>query len=76
MGVPGNNLVLGKHSGRHALSKRLGELGYSASSSELEALYCQFMKLAESKKRIYDQDLISLVPHSLRPKTEVAQAAS
>ncbi len=75
VGVPGNNLVLGKHSGRHALSKRLAELGYSASGSELESLYCQFMKLAENKKRIYDQDLISLLPHSSRHKTEVAHAA-
>jgi 2-isopropylmalate synthase len=75
VGVPGNNLVLGKHSGRHALSKRLAELGYITSGSELEGLYCQFMKLAENKKRIYDQDLISLVPHARRQKTEVAQAA-
>ena len=76
VGVPGNNLVLRKHSGRHALSNRLAELGYAASGSELEALYCQFMKLAETKKRIYDQDLISLMPHSLRQKSEIAQAAS
>src|SRR5437899_10275535 len=74
VGVPGNNLVLGKHSGRHALGKRLAELGYAANGPELEVLYRQFMKLAESKKRIYDQDLISLVPHSLRTGTEVAQA--
>jgi 2-isopropylmalate synthase len=76
VGVPGNNLVLGKHSGRHALGKRLAELGYSVSGSELEGLYCQFMKLAEDKKRIYDQDLISLLPHSQRQTTAVAHAAS
>ncbi|HLJ85765.1 MAG TPA: 2-isopropylmalate synthase [Candidatus Angelobacter sp.] len=62
VGVPGNNLVLGKHSGRHALSKRLAELGYAASSTEMETLYLQFMKLAESKKAVYDQDLLSLLP--------------
>jgi len=76
VGVPGNNLVLGKHSGRHALGKRLAELGYSVSGSELEGLYCQFMKLAEDKKRIYDQDLISLLPHSSQQTTAVTQAAS
>lgn len=75
VGVPGNNLVLGKHSGRHALSKRLGELGYPVSGSELEVLYCQFMKMAENKKRIYDQDLLSLVPHVQRPKAEIARVA-
>jgi 2-isopropylmalate synthase len=67
VGVPGNNLVLGKHSGRHALSNRLAELGYQTSNSELDALYCEFMRMAENKKRIYDQDLLSLVPHLRRP---------
>jgi 2-isopropylmalate synthase len=68
VGVPGNDLVLGKHSGRHALSKRLAELGYPASGSELDSVYMRFMKLAESKKKIYDQDLISLVPVSTRQR--------
>jgi len=68
VGVPGNNLVLGKHSGRHALGKRLAELGYTASKTELEAMYENFMKLAESKKNIYDQDLLSLLPPAARPK--------
>jgi 2-isopropylmalate synthase len=75
VGVPGNNLVLGKHSGRHALAKRLAELGYTTEGFELEGLYCQFMKLAENKKRVYDQDLISLFPNSRRT-TAVAQAAN
>src|SRR5438270_9885907 len=61
VGVPGNRLVLGKHSGRHALSKRLAELGFTPSGSELDSVYARFMKLAENKKNIYDQDLLSLV---------------
>jgi 2-isopropylmalate synthase len=68
VGVPGNNLVLGKHSGRHALSKRLAELGYKASGPELDSVYKRFMKLAESKKKIYDQDLLSLVPMATRER--------
>jgi 2-isopropylmalate synthase len=68
VGVPGNNLVLGKHSGRHALSKRLAELGCPASGSELDSVYTRFMKLAESKKKIYDQDLLSLVPVATRQR--------
>src|SRR5260370_2895862 len=75
VGVPGNDLVLGKHSGRHALGKRLAELGYSASGSELDSMYKRFMKLAESKKRIYDQDLLSLLPAPAR-ENAAAQAAS
>ena len=61
VGVPGNRLVLGKHSGRHALGKRLAELGFTPSGSELDSVYARFMKLAENKKNIYDQDLLSLL---------------
>ncbi|HLW51481.1 MAG TPA: 2-isopropylmalate synthase [Candidatus Angelobacter sp.] len=75
VGVPGNSLVLGKHSGRHALGKRLSELGYSTAGPELDSVYARFMKLAESKKRIYDQDLISLIPAGAREKA-AAQAYS
>ena len=60
VGVPANSLVLGKHSGRHALSLRYMELGYDVSATELDAAYAGFTELADRKKRIYDQDLISL----------------
>ena len=74
VGVSGNDLVLGKHSGRHALGKRLTELGYSASAPELEFLYGQLMSLAENKKRIYDQDLLSMA--SSLSRRAPARAAS
>jgi 2-isopropylmalate synthase len=61
VGVPANSLVLGKHSGRHALSLRYTELGYDVTPAELEAAYARFTNLADKKKRIYDQDLISLL---------------
>jgi 2-isopropylmalate synthase len=61
VGVPANSLVLGKHSGRHALSLRFRELGFNVSSTELETAYKRFTDLADKKKRIYDQDLISLL---------------
>jgi 2-isopropylmalate synthase len=61
VGVPANSLVLGKHSGRHALSLRYAELGYDITSTELDAAYLRFTNLADRKKRIYDQDLISLL---------------
>jgi 2-isopropylmalate synthase len=62
VGVPANSLVLGKHSGRHALSLRYMELGYDITSAELDEAYRSFTNLADRKKRIYDQDLISLLP--------------
>jgi len=61
VGVPANSLVLGKHSGRHALSLRYTELGYEITPAELDEAYAQFTNLADKKKRIYDQDLISLL---------------
>jgi len=61
VGVPANSLVLGKHSGRHALSLRYIELGYEITPAELDAAYFRFTNLADRKKRIYDQDLISLL---------------
>src|SRR6266513_1911223 len=61
VGVPANELVLGKHSGRHALALRFEELGYSLDAKELDGVYRRFTDLADRKKRIYDQDLISLI---------------
>ena len=61
VGVPTNELVLGKHSGRHALSLRYEELGYVLSREELDVAYHRFTELADRKKRVYDQDLISLI---------------
>jgi 2-isopropylmalate synthase len=61
VGVAGTKLVLGKHSGRHALSRRLEELGHPLHGPELDRVYGQFTELADRKKSIYDQDLLSLV---------------
>jgi 2-isopropylmalate synthase len=74
VGVPTNELVLGKHSGRHALALRYRELGYSLDAGELNAAYGRFTELADRKKRIYDQDLISLVAADvgLSSETELA----
>lgn len=61
VGVPTNKLVLGKHSGRHALALRYEELGYTLAPDEVSAAYGRFSELADRKKRIYDQDLIALL---------------
>jgi 2-isopropylmalate synthase len=75
VGVPKTSLVLGKHSGRHALASRLQELGFTLTKPELDSTYTQFTELADRKKAIYDQDLIALVnaqhhaePHVLQLK--------
>jgi 2-isopropylmalate synthase len=76
VGVPANSLVLGKHSGRHALSLRYMELGYEVSAAELDAAYRRFTNLADRKKRIYDQDLISLLSAGIREHEKVAVAVA
>ena len=76
IGVPTSQLVLGKHSGRHALALRYEELGFIVPSEELEAVYRAFTDLADRKKRIYDQDLISLLTSSLRVSNEMAVGSS
>jgi 2-isopropylmalate synthase len=70
VGVPTNSLVLGKHSGRHALSLRYRELGFDLTTNELDAAYTGFTSLADRKKRIYDQDLISLLGARIREPRE------
>ncbi|MFN3742668.1 MAG: 2-isopropylmalate synthase [Anaerolineales bacterium] len=61
VGVRQSRLVLGKHSGRHALRKRLEELGHPVNELELDALFERFKKLADRKKFITDSDLEALI---------------
>ena len=61
VGVSATNIVLGKHSGRRALEHRLQALGHSLNRAELDAVYQRFTALADRKKSIFDQDLLSLM---------------
>ncbi len=57
----GTELVLGKHSGRHALKIHLDKMGFKLAEKDLERCYDAFIKLADKKKTIYDDDLVLLV---------------
>lgn len=61
VGVKKQALVLGKHSGQHAFSQRLVELGYSLEKAVEDKLFAEFKALADRKKTIEDRDLIALV---------------
>jgi 2-isopropylmalate synthase len=61
VGVPKTDLVLGKHSGRHALRDRVEELGYHLTEPQLETLFDDFKALADKKKEVYDEDLVVLI---------------
>lgn len=56
-----DTIVLGKHSGRHALKSRLELLGFKLKEGELEQIFIKFKELADKKKEIYDEDLIALI---------------
>jgi 2-isopropylmalate synthase len=60
VGVPKSELVLGKHSGRHALKARIEDLGFQLNEEQIEKVYDRFKKLADKKKEITDIDLIVL----------------
>lgn len=61
VGVKTNNIVLGKHSGRHALNKKYEEMGYQLSRPELDKAYKLFTKLADQKKEIFEEDLLAIM---------------
>lgn len=61
VGIAKNDIVLGKHSGRHALSSRYEEMGFSFDPEEITEIYSRFVTLADRKKNIYDQDLLAIV---------------
>jgi len=83
VGIPTNRLVLGKHSGRHALGKKLAELGYKLTRPELDKVYSRFIEIADQKKEIFDEDLIAIahegmkeIPETYRLKVLQATAGS
>ncbi|MBI3112183.1 MAG: 2-isopropylmalate synthase [Ignavibacteriales bacterium] len=61
VGIKHSMLVLGKHSGRHALKQRYAELGYELTQEELERAYQVFCSIADQKKEIFDEDLVAII---------------
>ena len=61
IGLPPDRIVLGKHSGRHALAYKFRQMGYELSGAEVSSLYPEFTRLADRKKHIYEQDLLALL---------------
>jgi len=66
VGFHGTGLVLGKHSGRHAFDERLKSLGFALPQGELDKAFMRFKELADKKKNIFDDDLISIVEEDIR----------
>ncbi len=66
VGVSETSLVLGKHSGRHMVRKKIEELGLALAEGELKKVYDALMALADKKKHIYDEDVIAVVAGETR----------
>jgi 2-isopropylmalate synthase len=61
VGVPSTQLILGKHSGRAALGKRMKDLGHSVEGKQLDDFFEKFKVLADKKKYVFDEDLLTLI---------------
>jgi 2-isopropylmalate synthase len=70
VGATQTMLILGKHSGRNAFSKRLAELGYQLEGDALAKAFAEFKKLADRKKAVHDADLIALASDERSPAPE------
>lgn len=66
IGLSVNNIVLGKHSGRHAFRERLAELGFTLSEENLNKAFQRFKSLADRKKEITDRDLEAIVEDEIQ----------
>jgi 2-isopropylmalate synthase len=70
IGLNKNNLVLGKHSGRHALNDHIQKLGYNLTKDELDKVFEKFKRLADKKKTIQDEDIEALINEGVLRSSE------
>jgi len=77
VGVPHTTLVLGKHSGRHAVQKRCEQFGLELSRHDLDRIYRQLVALADVKKHVSDDDLLAIASEvtGVAPAPAVRDAA-
>ena len=61
VGYSSSELVLGKHSGRHAFKVKLNDLGFSLDEKDLNSVFKSFKDLADKKKQVFDEDITALV---------------
>ena len=73
VGIPRSQLVLGKHSGRHAFRVRLQELGYELSDEEVAQAFERMKKLADKKKKVTDHDILAIIADEFYQPPEIYQ---
>ncbi len=65
IGIPGNRLVMGKHSGRHAFDERLKALGFNLNKEDMNRAFLRFKELADKKKEVYDEDIEAIIAEEI-----------
>jgi len=76
IGLTKGNLVLGKHSGRHALKDRIETIGYTLSNDELSRVFTRFKSLADVRKEIFDEDVEAIIMDEIIHIPEVFELIS
>ncbi|MBZ5675981.1 MAG: 2-isopropylmalate synthase [Acidobacteriia bacterium] len=76
VGVPESKLVLGKHSGRHALAKRCQDLGISLTKEQLDTVYHRFTELADRKKGLRNEEILGLAREVVEETKQAGVSAS
>jgi 2-isopropylmalate synthase len=76
VGVPESKLVLGKHSGRHALAKRCQDLGIALSKEQLDTVYHRFTELADRKKGLRNEEILGLAREVVEESKQAGVSAS
>lgn len=71
IGMESGELVLGKHSGRHAFMHHLNRMGIRLTRQELDRAYQRFVVLADKKKNVYDDDLIAIARDEMHEHAEI-----
>jgi 2-isopropylmalate synthase len=66
-------LILGKHSGRHAFLKRVIDLGYKLENKKFKALFKKFKVLADTKKTVFDEDIVALLKEDTNSSNKFRQ---
>ncbi len=70
IGQPSSTIVLGKHSGRHAFTDKLMELGHVLDKGQIENAYIRFMSLCDKKKYVFDEDVEAVVNEVVHRKSD------
>ena len=70
IGLTDMKIVLGRHSGKHGLQKRLEDMGYILSDSELDLAFERFLAVADKKKEVFDEDLAAIIEDEIHSVPE------